>query len=424
MRKTLFFLILVLSLQSFFFCRAVETNRFPLKLRGLGYGPFRDGQSPSGKYPATDELRKDLHLLKKVTYSILTYSSKDTLGKIPGLAKAEGLKVISGIWLGSDLAENDKEIQRGIKAANSSNSVCAVMVGDEVLLRGDLSEEKLIAYLNQVKSKVRVPVGTAETWSIWLSHPDLANAVDFILVNIHPYWDGIAAEEGASYVHLRYRELVNRYPEKAVVISETGWPAEGEINGKAVPGEKEQAKFISDFIKIALEEDIPYFIFEAFDEAWKEQQSGKKVEAHWGIFNTKRVLKPEMSKLIASPPLLIEISSVIKGGAVSWSKKLLKGCVYGVVPHNYRIVLYARTNIWYVQPIVSKPFTNIKKNGRWKNRTHLGNEYAALLVKKSFKPENTLADLPNTDGINIFAKTRRLSFENLRSPLPRLLGRK
>ena len=67
-------------------------------------------------------------------------------------------------------------------------------------------------------------------------------------------------------------------------------------------------------------------------------------------------------------------------------------------PQNYKIVLYAHTDRWYVQPLENAPFTNIQNDGTWSNWTHLGHRYAALLVRASFKPESKIQVLPDKGG--------------------------
>ncbi len=62
-----------------------------------------------------------------------------------------------------------------------------------------------------------------------------------------------------------------------------------------------------------------------------------------------------------------------------------------------RIVLFAKTNTWYVQPYIRSPYTAISR-GRWRNISHLGSEYAALLVHKSYRPPATADDLPSVGG--------------------------
>jgi hypothetical protein len=63
-----------------------------------------------------------------------------------------------------------------------------------------------------------------------------------------------------------------------------------------------------------------------------------------------------------------------------------------------QIVLFARSGMWWVQPFANQPFTNIQQDSKWKNLTHPGSAYAALLVDSRFHPLPTLAALPNKGG--------------------------
>jgi hypothetical protein len=64
-----------------------------------------------------------------------------------------------------------------------------------------------------------------------------------------------------------------------------------------------------------------------------------------------------------------------------------------------RIVLYARTsNIWWVQPFRRYPYTEIAGDGSWENMTHLGSEYAALLVAPGYQPPAKIPVLPAVNG--------------------------
>lgn len=63
------------------------------------------------------------------------------------------------------------------------------------------------------------------------------------------------------------------------------------------------------------------------------------------------------------------------------------------------IVLYARSEeLWWVQPYTVHPFTRISHNSTWKNETHLGTEYAALLVDEDYSPPDTTETLPSPGG--------------------------
>ena len=63
-----------------------------------------------------------------------------------------------------------------------------------------------------------------------------------------------------------------------------------------------------------------------------------------------------------------------------------------------RIVIYARSGGWWVQPMANEPFTTIQSDGSWRNDTHVGTEYAALLVDAEYRPAARADVLPEVGG--------------------------
>jgi hypothetical protein len=76
---------------------------------------------------------------------------------------------------------------------------------------------------------------------------------------------------------------------------------------------------------------------------------------------------------------------------------IIQGRVAGARP-GQQIVLYARAGTWWVQPLSSSPFTKIQPDSTWINSTHLGSEYAALLVEPGYRPQLRMDALPNIGG--------------------------
>src|SRR5689334_10195529 len=76
---------------------------------------------------------------------------------------------------------------------------------------------------------------------------------------------------------------------------------------------------------------------------------------------------------------------------------IIEGVVKGAAPGE-KIVLYAKTGKWWVQPLIDQPLTNLRPDFKWTNATHLGTEYAALLVKDSHRPQRVLDSLPKPNG--------------------------
>ncbi len=78
-------------------------------------------------------------------------------------------------------------------------------------------------------------------------------------------------------------------------------------------------------------------------------------------------------------------------------KAPITGRVSGVIPADVQIVIYAHTNLWYVQPDVDMPI-KVGPDGTWTSETHPGDKYAVLLVKKEFTTKNVTGVLPGVGG--------------------------
>lgn len=265
---------------------------WPDTIEGVSFSPFRANQSPQDtRYPSEAEISRDLQLLASRMRSVRTYSVEDTLGSIPRLAEPLGLKVMLGLWISSDVERNRKEIGRlrEILSENTGN-IMGIVVGNEVLLRGEITAEQLSSYADIVRGMAGgIPVTIAETWDIWLKHPELAEHVDFVTAHVLPYWEGIPAKIAHEYVFERYSELQRTYRNLPVFLGEVGWPSEGRQRGGAIPSLQNQAKFLRQFLYLADERNANYFVLEAFDQIWKTDEGA--VGRYWGIFNAAREAK-------------------------------------------------------------------------------------------------------------------------------------
>ena len=156
-------------------------------------------------------------------------------------------------------------------------------------LRVDKSIAELIKIVQRVKRASPVPVTTGEIWTVWIDHPQLASAVDFIAAHILPYWDGFTATQSVDKTIEFYNKLRRAHPGKRVVIAEFGWPSAGYNMLKANPGRIEQATVLRDFISRAEAYGIDYNIIEAIDQPWKTNEGG--VGMYWGVFDAARHAK-------------------------------------------------------------------------------------------------------------------------------------
>jgi glucan 1,3-beta-glucosidase len=262
------------------------------KLDCLSYAPFRGDQNPLG--PATHveswQIDEDLAQLKPVTDCIRTYSIDHGLDRIPEIARRHGLKVLLGLWL-SNLPElNRRQIETTIALANKFPDVIeAVIVGNEVLLRGEMSAPDLVRTIGEVKAKVPMPVTYADVWEFWLRHREVAAAVDFITVHILPYWEDqpIPVTQATRHVARIRHQVADAFPGKSVFLGEFGWPGAGRMREGALPSPINAARALHEVVALGKREGFRVNLIEAYDQPWKRKLEGT-VGGHWGLFDAYR----------------------------------------------------------------------------------------------------------------------------------------
>jgi exo-beta-1,3-glucanase (GH17 family) len=266
------------------------------KLQCVSYAPFRDTQTPlvrTTHIPA-EQIEQDLAKLAKVTDCVRTYSIENGLDQVPAAAAKVGLKVIQGIWLGSDRFKNQAQIAIAVGLANQFPGVItALVVGNETLLRGEMTTADLAAYIRTVKAQVQVPVTYADVWEFWLRNREIYEAVDFVTIHILPYWEDIPvrAKFAAAHVDSIRQQMAVAFPGKEILIGETGWPSMGRMREGALPSRTNQARVVSEILDLAKREGFRVNLIEAYDQPWKRQLEGT-VGGYWGLFDSvKRAVK-------------------------------------------------------------------------------------------------------------------------------------
>jgi exo-beta-1,3-glucanase (GH17 family) len=252
-----------------------QSNEKFSKLQCISYAPFSKDESPltfsDGLIVSEELVRSDLALLSKQTSCIRTYS---TLGLeiVPKIARENGLSMYMGAWVSSDKIITQKEINKLIELVKANEDVVkAVIVGNEVLLRGDTSENQLVEYIKQVKAALpNTKVTYADVWEFWVKHPKIKEVTDFVTIHILPYWEDNPMNIEKSIGHLAdvRGEVEALLGDKNILIGETGWPSEGRMREDALPSKINQAIFIREFVKLADKNSWDYNIIEAFDQPW------------------------------------------------------------------------------------------------------------------------------------------------------------
>jgi exo-beta-1,3-glucanase (GH17 family) len=262
------------------------------KLYCVSYSPFRGAQSPLEPGIQIDprQIEDDMVRLSRLTECVRTYSTRNGLNRVPEIAERYGVKVIQGIWLGGDRAAQERDIATAVGIAQRYNQVIrSVVVGNEVLLRGEMTPGELAATIRRVKAQVAQPVTYADVWEFWLRYREVYAAVDFVTIHILPYWEDfpIPARNAAAHVEDIRRKVAAAFPDKEILLGETGWPSAGRMREGALPSPANQARVLHDVLATAKREGYHANLIEAFDQPWKRRLEGT-VGGHWGLLDAQR----------------------------------------------------------------------------------------------------------------------------------------
>jgi len=265
----------------------VRAPDFGGQLASISYAPLEGSAHPdSGTKARTAQIRADLKLLAPLARAIRTYSSTGGVELVPGIATEFGLRVTAGAWIDKNQDRNEREIRSVIDLTKRHSNINGIIVGNETIFRGEQKVADLIRMIQRVKRSTNVPVTTGEIWHVWIEHPELVSAVDYIAAHILPYWEGFSETQAVEQAVLIYDKLRKAYPGKRIVIAEFGWPSAGYNLKNANPGRIDQAVVLRDFVTRADAYGIDYNIVEAIDQPWKIFEGG--VGPYWGIFDAAR----------------------------------------------------------------------------------------------------------------------------------------
>jgi len=270
---------------------------FTGQLASVSYAPPTDPNS--GETPTPEQIRADLKAIAPYTKAIRIYSSTGGAELVPPIAAEFGLKVTVGAWIDKHQDRNEREIRSALELARKYSNVNAIIVGNEAVMTGQISADALIELIRQVKRSSPVPVTTGEGWDVWIQHPELASAVDFIAAHILPYWGGEDAAHVVDRTIEHYDNLRRLNPGKHIVIAEFGWPSAGYNFQGANPGRLEQAAIIRDFVSRAEAYGIDYNVIEAIDQPWKTKEGG--VGPYWGLLDASHAPKFSWTGPITDP---------------------------------------------------------------------------------------------------------------------------
>ena len=258
-------------------------------LHGICFSPYLEGQN-IGDQLSESQISQRMDVIAPFTKWVRSFSCTKGNEYIPKVAQQKDLKTMVGAWIGNDKAQNEKEITSLIKLGESGLIDIAV-VGNETLMREELTEQQLIAYINRIKRALPgIPVGYVDAYYQFVERPKLIEACDILLVNCYPFWEGCSIEQSATYLKKMYAVTQQVANGKPVIITETGWPNQGDHTEAAKPSENNAMKYFIDTANWAQQNEVLLFYFSSFDESWKVHHEGD-VGARWGLWDKNENLK-------------------------------------------------------------------------------------------------------------------------------------
>jgi len=258
-------------------------------MHGICFSLYQDGQKP-GDIITSEQVQRRIQILKPYTKWIRSFSCIEGNEHIPRIAHQNGIQTLVGAWLGNDLELNEKEIESLIALANEG-CVDIAAVGNEVMYRGDLTEEQLLEYIYRVKEALpNIPVGYVDAYYEFSHRPRITEACDVILTNCYPYWEGCPIEYSFYHMQSMFGSAKDAGQGKRVIITETGWPSEGGSLKGAIASDENAMKYFIETQAWSKQNDIEIFYFSSFDESWKVGAEGD-VGAYWGLWDKDEKLK-------------------------------------------------------------------------------------------------------------------------------------
>ena len=296
----------------------------------LSYSGFRKGQHPDrgdgAKNPSESQIIQDLNILLNDGFKLIRMYDCDTNTQMTlEVIRKHSLpiKVLLGIWLDAEISNHDGcswltepipdshiakncinneiEVNTAIELANNYNDiVIAVNVGNEALVSWNdhmMSEERVIQFVREVKTRIDQPVTVAETHYWWRDYgANLAKELDFLGVHIYPLWEGEGIETGMLFTIEGIEKVMHALPDAKIAILEAGWATTANEFGKR-SNEINQKLYYEALKEWAKDNNVTVFFFEAFDEPWKgNDDMPNAAEKNWGVYFENRTPKLILQK--------------------------------------------------------------------------------------------------------------------------------
>nr|OQO23846.1 hypothetical protein B0A51_08245 [Rachicladosporium sp. CCFEE 5018] len=292
---------------------------------GMDYTPL------NAQYPACltvppdqNNITLDIAMLSQLTPAVRLYGTdcnqtEMVLEAINLLQLNATLQIWLGVWLDNNQTSNDRQLAQMYTILHTypSDHFAGLIIGNEILFRGDMPITNLAGILSEVRTNLTnlgltLPVATSDLGDDWTA--ELALSSDIVMANVHPFFAGLTPDVAPNWTWEFWQthdaQLTTTAATGAAtwpksIISEVGWPSEGgndcgDASGTcpndtagAVASIENLNAFMDGFVCQSLVNGTTFFWFEAFDEPWKHQfdNGTKRWESKWGLIDEGRNVK-------------------------------------------------------------------------------------------------------------------------------------
>lgn len=249
---------------------------------GISYSPYNADNSCK----STSQVASDFQRIRGYSVVRLYGTDCDQIANVIEATRGKDISLFLGIF---HIDQAQDESQTIISAVNGDwGLVNAVSVGNEVVNSGRGSVGQVTAAIGQVRDILKGagysgPVVTVDTMVAMQANPELCHASDFCAINCHAFFDGNVLPDGAGDFVQQWADLISSAANgKTVIVTETGWPSQGEANNKAIPSKENQAAAIES-IQLKLGQNV--IVYNAFNDLWKVDRGDTfGAERFWGVF--------------------------------------------------------------------------------------------------------------------------------------------
>ncbi|KAF2001007.1 glycoside hydrolase family 17 protein [Amniculicola lignicola CBS 123094] len=263
--------------------KAASADQFPI---GVTYDPFAEGH----QCKSDSQMESEFEKMSQYGMVRIYGQGCNVIPKAIKAAKKYNQRIMAGIYMPLEtIDEIAKALSEAVNqyAGGDWSIVAALSVENEQVISGQMSASGAVDSINSARQAFGAvgyngPIGAVEVVDSVLNNPSICQSADLTLVNIHPFFDThVTAEGSGKFVRDQVKRLEAKCPGKRVVVTESGWPHQGNNHDNAIVSREKQKAAID---SILAEFDHDLFLFNAFDSLWKSDNPATfNAEKYWGF---------------------------------------------------------------------------------------------------------------------------------------------